>query len=141
MNFKGIRTNGCNCPDFFPERQVRVPVELEFTCSAQNRFITSIPSIPPISTSPMYLSTLTDAIQVNTVRRSSSIRSHLIMSLKIRQRQIEMLIHLENLKKLDHARVILALTLQTWVIRTFVWLIDWIYFRVYVYSCVILFRV
>ena len=89
---------------------MKAPVELESADSAQNQMVTSIPLIPPISTSPMHPPTLMPS--VDTARRSLNVRSHLLMLLDIRQQQIEMLMHLDNLKKMEHVCVLLALTRQ-----------------------------
>jgi len=109
LDFKAARTNEDDCPDFTPERQVEAFVGSESVGSPSNQVVTSIPSIPSISTSPIYPSTLTNTVQASISPPSLSVRSYFYMLLEHRQMQI--LVHLENLKKLEFRRFLLeALT-------------------------------
>ena len=105
LDFKAARTNEDDCPTFTLERQVEASVGSESVGSPSNHAVTSIPSIPSISASPIYPSTITNSVQARISCPNLNVRSYFCMLLEHRQMQI--LIHLENLNKLECGRFLL----------------------------------
>ena len=102
LDFKAARTNEDDCPNFTLERQVEASVVSESVDRASNQVVTSIPSI---SASLIYRPTLTNTVQASISRPSLSVRSYLYMLTEHRQMQI--LVHLVNLKKLEFRHFLL----------------------------------